>query len=493
MRIDDILGLLPLLIVALFSIIVMVAIAIRRNHLLVFALTVTGFVLSVIALPFAAAVGARLVTRLIVLDSFSAFYMGLVFGAGLVTALLSYDYLKKTTQDGEEYYLLLLLATTGAGVLVVSAHFVSFFLGLELLSISLYALISYRRSRQVMIEAGIKYLILSTVSNAFLLLGMALVYARLGAMQFFILMQKMPSFGNDTIFLAGIGLILIGFAFKLALAPFHMWAPDVYQGAPAPVAGYIATVSKGAMFALLLRFFMSVSPIGFGPLPVILTVLAVATMFTGNLLALFQQNLKRLLAYSSISHFGYLLVALLATGPLGVTAVTFYLAAYFVMTLGIFGVIALYSNMEHEAELLSDYRGLFSRNPLMAVISTAMLFSLAGIPLTVGFIAKFYLIAAGVGSSLWLLVIVLIVTSTVGLFYYLRAIVVMYAPVGETSMDRLPLMSTVVTVLLLAVLIFWGVYPASIIGPAERLSVAGIGLEQAAEAGPRQTGWERLP
>lgn len=484
MRIDDFLGLLPLLIVALLSVVVMGAIAVRRNHLLVFVLTVVGFTLSIIALPFAAGAGPKLVTRLLVLDSFSSFYMGLVFGAGLVTALLSYDYLKKTKQNSEEYYLLLLLATMGAGVLIVSAHFVSFFLGLELLSISLYALIAYRRIRQAMIEAGIKYLILSAVSNAFLLFGMAIVYARLGAMQFFMLAQKMPSLTHDTISLAGVGLILIGFAFKLALAPFHMWAPDVYQGAPAPVTGYVATVSKGAMFALLLRFFMSVSPDGFGPLSVILTVLAVASMLAGNLLALFQQNLKRLLAYSSISHFGYLLVALLSAGPFGVTAVTFYLVAYFVMTLGIFGIIALYSTMDHEAELLSDYRGLFSRNPLIAVISTTMLFSLAGIPLTVGFIAKFYLIVAGVGSSLWLLVAALIMTSTIGLFYYLRAIVIMYVPTDSRGAVRLPAMSRAVVVFLLVLLIFWGIYPASIIRPVERLIVAGPAAVGIAGIGP---------
>ena len=194
--------------------------------------------------------------------------------------------------------------------------------------------------------------------------------------------------------LVGVGLIIVGFSFKLALVPFHLWTPDVYQGAPAPVTAFVATVSKGAMFALLVRYFSVVDLRSHHALVIVFTLLAIASMVVGNLLALLQHNVKRLLAYSSIAHLGYLLVAFLASSVLATTAVTFYLVAYFVTTLGAFGVVTVLSTGEREAESLDDYRGLVVRRPWLAALFTAMLLSLAGIPLTAGFVGKFYLTVA---------------------------------------------------------------------------------------------------
>jgi NADH-quinone oxidoreductase subunit N len=252
----------------------------------------------------------------------------------------------------------------------------------------------------------------------------------------------------------------------------------VYEGAPAPVAAFVASVSKGAVFAVLLRYFAEANAYDNGSVRLVLILIAVASMLAGNLLALLQENVKRLLAYSSIAHLGYLLVAFLAAGPRAAEAVTAYLVAYFVAILGAFGVIAVLSGSDRDAELLADYRGLFWRRPVLACTFTGMLLSLAGIPLTAGFVGKFYVLTAGVGSALWALVLVLVAGSAIGLFYYLRIVVVMFVtPLSEKAAEgkaaqprRVPASHLVLAVLVL-LLLWFGVYPA----PFVRLIEAAVG------------------
>jgi NADH-quinone oxidoreductase subunit N len=267
-------------------------------------------------------------------------------------------------------------------------------------------------------------------------------------------------------------MIIIGLGFKLAVVPFHLWTPDVYEGAPAPVTAFVATVSKGAVFALILRYFSVVGIHTHRSLFVIFTVIAAASMFTGNLLALLQSNVKRILAYSSISHLGYLLVTLLASGATAVTAAAFYLTAYFITTLGAFGVVTVLSEKDRDADSMDDYRGLAWRRPWLAGVFTAMLLSLAGIPLTAGFIGKFTIVAAGVGSALWLLVIVLTVNSAIGLYYYLRMIVALYARAEEEKTTRPELSRTGSAALLgLTILLIWlGVYPGPVIQMIQKMA-----------------------
>jgi NADH-quinone oxidoreductase subunit N len=269
-------------------------------------------------------------------------------------------------------------------------------------------------------------------------------------------------------FLSGLGLMGVGIGYKLAVVPFHMWAPDVYQGAPAPVTALIATISKGGVFAILLRFFTQIDFRADDSLFWIFSVIAIASMLAGNLLALLQNNVKRILAYSSIAHFGYLLVAFVAGGDLRVTAVTFYLIAYFVATAGAFGVITVLSGPERDADRIDDYRGLFWKRPWLAGIFAGMLLSLAGIPLTGGFIGKFYLVAAGAQSSLWALIIILVSGSVMSLFYYLRIIVAMYMrPVEEGEATPAPgfvPFSEGFVLLATGLLALWlGIYPAPLV------------------------------
>ncbi|HUJ19757.1 MAG TPA: NADH-quinone oxidoreductase subunit N [Nitrospirota bacterium] len=472
MNSQDIKALMPLLIVLATVVIVMLGIAFRRSHRLAAALTLGGLALAAASLPLVAVMAPQQVGDLIIVDRFALFLLGLILCSGLAIAALSYSYLEMQSGPHEEYYLLLLTAVMGSAVLAVSTHFASFFLGIEILSVSLYALAAYQRHNERGVEAGVKYLILAAVSSAFILFGMALVYAAVGIMEFSQIAYRASEPGaHGLVVTSGIVLILAGLGFKLAAVPFHLWTPDVYEGAPAPVTAFIATISKGAVFALVLRFF---SHTGFRPgsaLFTVVTIIAISSMFAGNLLALLQRNVKRLLAYSSISHMGYLLVTLLAAGPLGTGAASFYLAAYFVTTLGAFGVVTILSTRDRDADRLEDYQGLAWRRPWLAGVFTLMLFSLAGIPLTAGFIGKFYVAAAGVGSGLWLLVVALVINSALGLFYYLRVIVALYsqADASQPSGEPASRLGNAVLAVLAVLLVWLGVYPGPLLAIIQRV------------------------
>jgi NADH-quinone oxidoreductase subunit N len=469
MSAGDLVTLAPLVALTLATVVVMLAAAFRRSHTLALTLTLIGLAATIASLFAVPSGPRRQVTPLLRLDDYALFFIGLLAAATAVVALLSWGYLQRRRVRPEEYYVLLLAATLGSATLVASTHFASFFLGLEILSVSLYSLIVYPIYREEYVEAAVKYLVLAAATSAFLVFGMALVYNETGVMSASALAPVLAGglHGNGVVIAAGALLMLVGIGFKLAVVPFHMWTPDVYQGAPAPVGAYIATVSKGAVFVLLLRYFR---PMGLGhdaALYSVLAAIAIASMVAGNLLALRQDNVKRILAYSSIAHLGYLLVAFLATGDRAVVAVTLYLVAYIATTLTAFGVVAALSSPERDADLIGDYRGLARRRPWMAAVFAVALFSLAGMPLTIGFIGKFTIITAGAGAALWLLVITLVLTSTIGLYYYTRLIVALFVPASGDARETLPAATggTALGVLagLTVFLIVFGVYPAPLI------------------------------
>jgi NADH-quinone oxidoreductase subunit N len=469
MTADDLVALSPLIVIATVPVAVMLVIAFYRRRRVTLLVTLAGIALAFAALPLAASRAPRQITPLLVLDHYALFYLGLLLAASFAVAMLAYGYLRGLEGQKEEFYLMLLLATAGGAVLVASNHFASFFLGLEILSVSLYVLIAYPRTIARSIEAGIKYLILAAASAAFLLFGMALLYAELGTMEFARLGPAGAGWNvRQELLLIGQAMIFVGVGFKLAVAPFHVWAPDVYEGAPAPVTAFVATVSKGAVFALLVRYFANLGSEVPHPFFPALGVIAIVSMFVGNLLALAQNNVKRILAYSSIAHLGYLLVAFLAGGSLGATAVAFYLVAYFVTTLIAFGVITMLSTREREADDLDDYHGLFWRRPWLASIFIATLLSLGGIPLTAGFMGKFYVVIAGVKSALWLMVFMLVVNTVISFYYYLRIAIIMFrdAPEGEGATVAAPSLSFAGSAALaaLTLLLVWlGVYPGPLI------------------------------
>jgi NADH-quinone oxidoreductase subunit N len=464
----DLIALMPFLVITGGAVLAMLAIAIRRNHRFTFAVTLASFALGFASLSLQVYRPPQQLTALLVMDSYARFYLGLLFAAGFAVTLMAHTYLERQSGNREEFYFLLLVATLGSAVLVSSTHFASFLLGLEILSVSLYVLIGYPRTTERSTEAAVKYLILAAVSAAFLFFGMALIYADLGTME----LPRMSALlaartgAPSTLLLTGLALTIIGIGFKLAVVPFHMWTPDIYEGAPAPAAAFVASASKGGMFALLLRYFSQLRMGGHGSFFVIFTAIAIASMLAGNLLALRQNNIKRILAYSSIANWGYLLVAFLATGPQAFTATAYYMAAYFAAILCAFGVVSAISRPEEEADDIADYLGLYWRRPWLAGIFTTALLSLASIPLTAGFVAKFYVMAAGIDSALWLLVLVLVGSSGIGLYYYLRVVVTMSQGRGSAAAARLPALSLTGGLVLaaLAVTLIWlGVYPSPIV------------------------------
>ncbi len=463
----DFIAILPYLIMTGAATAILLAIAIRRNHLTTALIALLGLALSFASLWLAWAQTPRQVTPLFMVDGFAIFMVGLICLSSIAIAVFSYHYLAELSLRAEEYYLLLILATLGGSALAASTHFASLFLGLETLSISLLGLIAYPHIRERPIEAGIKYLILSGLSSSLLLFGIALVYSRLGTLEFAGLrFTSIPDAGARIYWLGGVALIISGLSFKLSFAPYHMWTPDVYEGAPAPVTGFIATVSKGAVFALLTRYLLTVAALS-SSAALLLNVLVIASIVIGNFLALLQDNVKRMLAYSSIAHLGYLLLTLLVGGSVAIEAVCFYLSAYFVTMVGALGIITVLSNAEREAETLKHFHGLIWRRPLLGGSFALMMLSLAGIPPTMGFFAKIYAIKSGVEGSYWIATFTLVGGSMLGLFYYLRVIVAMCATTNEASeggeREATPLAAAIVLAVLVLALIGFGVFPGPLI------------------------------
>ncbi len=464
MTVKDFLCLAPFLIIFIAPIVIMIVISVLRNYKVVYGYTLLSFIGAFAAIFFVFPRIPQPIEPLFIIDIYSLFFLGIIYLSALLVTMLSYDYIKQLEGVREEYYLILLTSTLGASLLAVANHFILFFLGIETLSISLYILIAFQRSRDSSIEAGIKYLILASVSSAFLLFGMALIYTAYGTMQFAGIVSALGNIGQlSPLVVTGFGMMMVGIGFKLALVPFHMWAPDVYQGAPAPVAAYIATVSKGAVMAVLIRFFFSIR--GFDNLYLFIGIsgIAVLSMFVGNILAIRQQNIKRLLAYSSIANMGYLIIILLIGSDKGIQAAIFYLISYFITSLGVFGVISLLSTCKSEAEKIEDYKGLFWKRPWIALVFTLSLLSLAGIPITAGFIAKFYVILEGMKAGLMMLVFSMIINSIIGLYYYLRVITSLFSADHETELPALSLTGNITLATIALGILILGLYPGWLI------------------------------
>ncbi len=460
MTVTDFLCLAPLLIIAIAPVIIMIVISVLRNYEVIYWFSIFSFLASFASIFFIVHAVPHLIEPLFIIDIYSLFFLGIITLSALLVALLSHDYIKQLEGVREEYYIILFTSTLGASLLAVSGHFILLFLGIETLSISLYILIAFQRSKGSSIEAGIKYLILASVSSSFLLFGMALIYTAFGTMQF---NEIVSAIGENNklspLVISGFAMIMVGIGFKLALVPFHMWTPDVYQGAPAPVTAYIATVSKGAVMAVLIRFFFNIRGYDNHAVFIVISGMAVLSMFIGNLLAIRQQNIKRLLAYSSIANMGYLVIILLTGTNNGIQASIFYLISYFASTTGAFGVISLLSTSKYEAEKIEDYKGLFWKRPWIAIIFTLSLLSLAGIPITAGFMAKFYVIFEGMKAGLMLLVVSLIINSVIGLYYYLRVITALFSAANETRLPAISIAGSITLSLIASGILILGVYP----------------------------------
>ena len=430
---SDLMPLAPVMIVALTIALVMILTTIKRNHNLIATASVIGLNLAAFFIVLQMMGGQfrpANVMNMFMVDPFTMLYQLLILVSALACCTLSHAYIETYKDNREELYLLLLSSVAGAMLMVASSHYASFFISLELMSVPVYGLLAYTHEREKSLEAGMKYLVLSATASAMLLMGMAYIYAYTGTLSFYTgfgSLLQMVKMGNPMVIL-GLGLIIFAIAFKLSLAPFHKWTPDVYQGAPAPMATFLATAAKVATIGLLVRYLLAAGAL-IPSINLILCIIAVLSILAGNLLAVRQVNLKRVLAYSSIAHFGYLLIALVSKNYFSLDSVNMYVITYVFTTIGAFGVVTLmsspYNNLD-EGESVVDYCGLFWRRPVLTATLTVMLLSLAGIPLTAGFIGKFMVIKAAVDAGHWFLAGAIIVGSGIGLYYYLRVMIVMY-------------------------------------------------------------------
>ncbi|HEX2065054.1 MAG TPA: NADH-quinone oxidoreductase subunit N [Acidimicrobiales bacterium] len=382
----------------------------------------------------------RAVASALVVDRFAVFFMVLVSAVVIVAALLGESYLRREGFRGPEFYVLMLLSSAGGMVMAAANDLIVLFLGLEILSISLYVLAGFHGRRQESREASMKYLVLGAFSSALFLYGIALVYGATGSTNLdeirgYLGQNVAPSEG---LLLAGVALLLVGLGFKVAAVPFHTWTPDVYQGAPTPVTGFMAATAKAAGFAGLLRvLFSTFSTLRLDWRPVV-WVLAALTLLVGSVLAIVQTDIKRMLAYSSISHAGYVLIGLEAANREGIAGALFYLLAYSFMVLGSFAVVTLVGRRGDAEHGLDAYRGLAARRPGLALAFTVFLMAQAGVPFTTGFLAKFLVISAAVESRSYELALIGMLAAAVAAFFYLRVVGLMYMSRPEGAEDQPP-------------------------------------------------------
>ena len=406
---------------------------------------------------------------MVVLDGFAVFFRVLVIAAAIVIALMSFSYLRREEAESGEYYALLLYSVAGQCIMAAAGELIVIFIGLEISSIASYVLAGYLRKVKLANEASAKYFLLGSFATAFLLYGIALIYGVTGTLSLAGIRSALlgPQSGPDAL-LTGVAaaLMFVGLAFKVSAAPFQIWAPDVYQGAPAPVTAFLAAGPKAAAFAVFLRVYVTAfGPVGSRWEPIVWAS-ALLTMLVGNFAALLQTNVKRMLAYSSIAHAGYVMVAIAAHSETGTAAVMFYLVAYVFMNAGAFAVVAHFSRAGERFVEIEDYAGLGWRQPGTAALFSIFLLSLIGVPLTAGFFGKFYIFKAALDANLFWLTVLGLLASAVAAYYYLRLLVVMYMKEpGESLKDLPPLAAGTKTALWIcaALTLLLGVFPSFVL------------------------------
>jgi NADH-quinone oxidoreductase subunit N len=366
-------------------------------------------------------------------DAFGQFFSLLFLLVGGLTILISVPYVRQTGMDHGEYYALLLFSVLGMMLMAGSLNLVTIFLGLETLSIALYILAGFLRGQLKSNESALKYLLLGAFASGFVLYGIALVYGATGSTELRTIAKVVAAgkLASPMWLTIGAGLLIVGFGFKVASVPFHMWTPDVYEGAPTSVTAFMIAGTKAAAFAAFVRVLMTALPALAPDWSKVLWLLAVLTMTVGNVVAIAQSNIKRMLAYSSIAHAGYLLVALVAASALGSASVLFYLVAYTFMNLGAFAVVIALARQDGERTSIEDYTGLGLKYPFLGAAMALFMFSLAGIPPTGGFMGKFYIFSAAIQANYVGLAIIGVLNSVISVYYYLRVTVVMYMGQGE--------------------------------------------------------------
>jgi len=400
-------------------------------------------------------------------DNFTLFINLILCVVGILTMLFSTEVVEREGLPPGEFYALTLFGLSGMMLMAAATDLLVIFLALEVLSLSVYVLTGLRRSSATGAEAAFKYFLLGAFSSAFFLYGIAFAFALSGSTrldQLGLVLSQQGGGAPPTVALLAVGLLAVGFAFKVSAVPFHMWTPDAYEGAPTIVTAFMSTGVKAAAFAAFLRVFLSALEPMKGEWIPVLSVIAAATMILGTVVGVVQTNIKRMLAYSSIAHAGYLLLGIISTSATGKAAVLFYLLAYAVTNLGALGIVALLGTPQHEHDELRDFAGLWQSRPALAGVMTIFLLSLGGFPPTAGFIGKWYIFAGAVERGHYALAIIGVLTSVVSVFFYLRIIVMMYMTEGsETARPRVPIAAVAGLGLAMLAVLYLGVLPTKII------------------------------
>jgi NADH-quinone oxidoreductase subunit N len=397
-------------------------------------------------------------------DNFALFFEIMFATLGILTVALSHSYLRKRGMLESEFHILIMAAVIGMMVLASATSLVTVFLGLELLSIALYIVCGFARTESRSQEAAAKYLLVGGFASAFVLYGMALIYGAAGTTVIPDIATRLTSSASgNPLILLGIVLMGVGFAFKVSAAPFHMWTPDVYQGAPIPVTAFMSVGTKAAAFAMIVRVFSGGLPHLSPEWQVLLAFVAATSMIVGNLMAIVQSSLKRLLAYSGVAQAGYILIGVIAGGQAGLSAVLYYLFVYMFMNFGAFAVITLLAGPEGDRDRFSDLEGLAQRNPLMAVLMSIFMLSLAGFPPSVGFFGKLFLFTAGVSAGYTWLVVLAVLMSVVSVFYYVRVLIPIWSPSMRRDQLTASISSTSVIALSGVASVLLGVYPTTLL------------------------------
>ena len=397
--------------------------------------------------------------NMVVLDGFSTFVNVLLLVSGLLGVALAYGYVKRMDIERGEYYTLMLFSITGMMLMAQAADLIVVFLALELLSIPLYVLAAFARPKVESEEAGLKYFLLGAFATGFIVYGTALVFCATGTTSIFEIIQKAASSNPSGLLLSiGASLILVGLGFKVAVVPFHMWTPDVYQGAPSAVTAFMSSGAKIAGFAALLRVFATAFPSIATDMTGIFWALSALTMILGNVIAIAQTNIKRLLAYSSIAHAGYILMAFVPYGdpevaPVSIAAGLFYLVSYAITNFGAWAVVIALEKSEGRGLEIGDYAGLARKHPALAAAMTVFMLSLIGLPPTVGLVGKIYLFRAVIDGGFYGLAIIGVLTSLISAYYYLRVVVTMYMRDGEPETERESFLDLTTTVMAVATVV----------------------------------------
>jgi len=466
----DYVRILPEIVLAIFGMIVMVLDPLvdeRRSQKTLGTIALVGSLAALVATLFQAQYPGLGFWNMVRVDSFSVFFHFLVAAVTAVVILTSYEYMQVQEIRAGEYYALVLLGALGMSLMSSAVELVLIFIALEISSISTYILAGFRQRAAISSESSVKYFLLGSFATAFFLYGVALMFGATGSTSIAVIGDVLRSGHIPVLAYVGVALMFVGLGFKVAAAPFHVWTPDVYEGAPAPVVGFMSTAPKAAVFAVLLRIMFEADAPGRVWL---IWVVAALSMTLGNIGALVQDNVKRLLAYSSIAHAGYLLVAFAALPKNGIPAAMFYTASYAAMNVGAFAVISHIGGKGERYVTLEDYEGLGRRSPLLAATLTIFLLSLIGIPITGGFFAKFYVFSAALQANLVGLVIIGVLNSAVASYYYLRLIVVMYMREAreEVPVSPIPFGLGAALAISLVATIYLGVLPGRVLEYASR-------------------------